>query len=176
MRILETPRLLLRHFEAADLEPLFALYRDPEMRRYFLDGTRTRAETQEELEWLLNGHPEYPELGLWATIEKETGAFLGRCGLLPWTISGKSEVELAYLIDKARWGEGFASEASRGIIGHARQELGLRRLICLIMPGNQRSIAVAKKVGMNFESEYAHEYGLCHVYGRSLREPGQEES
>jgi len=173
VRILETPRLFLRHLEPGDLEPLFVLYRDPEIRRYFPDGTRTLAETQEELQWFLNGHPRHPGLGLWATIEKNTGAFLGRCGLLPWTIAGKAEVELAFMINKARWGEGFATEASLGIIRHAQNTLGLQRLICLVMPGNLRSVAVAQRVGMNFESECTDEYGLCHIYGRSLREPSE---
>jgi hypothetical protein len=69
--ILETPRLALRHFEPGDLEALYALYRDPEIRRHFPDGTRTLAETEDELNWFLQGHPRFPELGLWATVEKE---------------------------------------------------------------------------------------------------------
>lgn len=168
MRILETQRLLLRHLELQDLQPLYELYRDPEIRRHFPNGTRTLQETREELEWFLNGHPRHPELGLWATVEKSTGAFLGRCGLLPWTIAGRHEVELAFLIDKARWGEGLASEASEGIIKHAQAVLGLRRLICLVMPANLGSAAVARKVGMRFETEYTDEFGLCHIYSRAL--------
>ncbi|MBK6864234.1 MAG: GNAT family N-acetyltransferase [Ideonella sp.] len=121
------------------LPALHALYRDPEVRRYFPDGTRTLDEPREELEWFLNGHPRHPELGLWATVEKASGAFLGRCGLLSWTIEGRLEVELAFLIDKTRWGEGLATEASLGIVEHARATLGLSRLVCLIMPGNERS-------------------------------------
>src|SRR5688572_8751210 len=89
-------------------------------------------------------------------------------GLLPWVIDGRPEVELAYLIDKARWGEGLATEAARGIIQHARTQLHLKRLICLIAPGNAASIAVATKVGMTFERKYAAEFGLCHVYSREL--------
>ena len=166
--IVETQRLLLRHFKPQDLEPLYALYRDPEIRRYFPDGTRTLAETKEELDWFLNGHPRHPELGLWATVEKETGTFVGRCGLLPWTIDGRPEVELAYLIDKARWGEGLASEACGGIIQYAQSVLGLRRLIALVMPGNEGSAAVARKVGMRFETEYTDDFGLCHIYARPL--------
>ena len=143
MHILETPRLVLRHLEWGDLQALFALYRDPEIRRYFPEGTRTLEQTREELQWFLDGHPRHPELGLWATVEKRSGAFLGRCGLLPWTIDAKAEVELAFLIDKSRWGEGFATEAALGIIRHAGQRLGLRRLICLVTPGNGRAAAVA---------------------------------
>ena len=97
MVILETERLTLRHLEPGDLDALHALYRDPEIRRYFPDGTRTLEETKEELEAFLDGHPRDPRLGLWATIERSTGMFLGRCGLLLWNVDGVAEVELAYL-------------------------------------------------------------------------------
>jgi ribosomal-protein-alanine N-acetyltransferase len=81
MIILETERLVLRRLLPEDLDALYALYADPEIRRYYPEGTLTYPETQEELEWFLNGHPEYPELGLWATVHKESGRFIGRCGL-----------------------------------------------------------------------------------------------
>jgi RimJ/RimL family protein N-acetyltransferase len=168
MVILETKRLTLRHLETGDLDALYRLYRDPQIRAHFPDGTRTLSETKEELEWFIHGHHARPELGLWATVERSTGAFLGRCGLLPWAIDGQSEVELAYLIDKSRWGEGLATEAARGIIQHARTELHLKRLICLIMPGNAASAAVATKVGMALEREHTVESRLCHIYSRAL--------
>ena len=168
MIILQTSRLTLRHLVLDDVAALHALYRDPEIRRYFPDGTRTMEETREELEWFRFGHPRHPALGLWAAIERRTGAFLGRCGLLPWQIDGVHEVELAFLIDRARWGEGLATEASLGIIEHARRNLGLERLICLVMPGNAASVRVAQKVGMRFEREYTDDLGPCEVYARAL--------
>ena len=61
MIILETERLTLRRFRADDLEPLFELYRDPEVRRYYPDGTRSHAQTKLELEWFRLGHPQHPE-------------------------------------------------------------------------------------------------------------------
>jgi len=173
VQILDTPRLLLRHLEPGDLTALYELYRDPQIRQYFPDGTRTLEQTLEELKWFINGDPRYPQLGLWATVEKESGAFVGRCGLLPWSIEGQPEVELAYLIDKSRWGRGLATEASLGIVEYARTALCLTRLICLITPGNERSVGVAKKVGMSFEREYTDEYGLCHIYSRSLLSSGR---
>jgi ribosomal-protein-alanine N-acetyltransferase len=168
MVILQTHRLTLRHLEPADLDALFALYRDPDVRRHFPGGTLTLDETREELEWFRNGHPRHPELGLWATIERSTGAFVGRCGLLPWTIDGVFEVELAYLIDKSHWRKGLATEAARAIVEHAGTALGLSRLICLVMPDNVASAGVAMKVGMTFEREHRDHYGLCHIYARSL--------
>lgn len=153
MKILETERLLLRRLVLADLDALHALYRDPEIRQYFPEGTLSYTETHEELEWFLNGHPRHPELGLWATIYKPTGAFIGRCGLLPWTIDDHLEVEVAYLLDKTYWGQGLATEAARAIVRYGFEQLGLERIICLPIPENQASSKVAEKIGMRFERE-----------------------
>ena len=149
--ILETPRLVLRHLVLDDLRELFALYSDPEIRRYFPEGVLSLEETREELEWFLDGHPEHPKLGLWAAIHKESGKFIGRCGLLPWEIEGRLEVEIAYLLDKAFWGQGLASEAARGILDYAFETLNLARLICLIDPHNLASRKVAERIGMTLE-------------------------
>lgn len=164
--ILQTPRLVFRHLLPEDLDALFALYRDPDVRRYFPDGTRTLDETKQEIEWFRHGHPGRPEIGLWATVERETGTFLGRCGLLPWRIDDVEEVELAFMIAKERWGEGFASEAAAGIVDYAEKRLGLTRLICLITHGNVASVRVAEKVGMTFERDYVDEHGPCMIYAR----------
>jgi ribosomal-protein-alanine N-acetyltransferase len=123
--------------------------------------------TKQELEWFLQGHPKHPELGLWATIERSTGEFLGRCGLLPWHIQGRDEVEVAYMIKKERWREGFASEAACGIVLHAHQQLGLNRLVSLVTPGNLASAGVAVKMGMRLERAFVDEFGPCELYARS---------
>lgn len=162
--ILETKRLLLRRLVIDDLDALFALYSDEEIRRYFPEGTLTYEETKEELEWFLNGHPHYPELGLWATIYKETGQFIGRCGLLPWTIDGRNEVEVAYLLDKKFWGQGLATEAAQAILHYGFEHLQLSRLICLIDRENRASISVATKIGMTFEKEGEDEKGPFLLY------------
>ncbi len=149
--ILETERLLLRHLEMGDLIELFRLYSDPEIRRYFPEGTLTIEETKEELEWHMHGHPKYPDLGLWATVDKGSDKFIGRCGLLPWDIDGQHEIEIAYLLDKAFWHQGLATEAAQGIMRYGFETLELSRLICLIDPGNTASQRVAERIGMSLE-------------------------
>jgi RimJ/RimL family protein N-acetyltransferase len=153
MKILETDRLILRHLLPDDLDRLFTLYSDPEIRRYFPEGTLTYEETKEELDWFLNGHPKHPELGLWATIHKESNQFIGRCGLLPWTIEGKYEVEVAYMIAKEYWRQGLGTEAAQAILQYGFGQLGLSRLICMIDPSNKASRRVAEKIGMSLKKE-----------------------
>jgi ribosomal-protein-alanine N-acetyltransferase len=164
MIILTTERLILRHLEPDDLDALYMLYRDPDMRQFYPDGTLTREDTQKEIEWFLHGHPLHPELGLWAIVDRKTGEFLGRCGLLPWNIEGRDEVEVAFMIRKERWREGLATEAARGIIKHAREVLGLKRLVCLVVPGNMASAGVAVKLGMAMEREFTDEIGPSQLY------------
>jgi RimJ/RimL family protein N-acetyltransferase len=167
MIILETDRLMLRRLLPTDLDSLYTLYSDQEIRRYFPEGTLTYEETKEELEWFLNGHPDHPELGLWATIHKETNHFIGRCGLLPWTIEDRPEVEVAYLLAKPYWGQGLATEAARAIAHYGFEQLQLSRLICLIDPQNQASRNVATRIGMTLEKEMRDETGPFLLYSRS---------
>ena len=165
--IVESERLGFRHLLPEDLDALYALYRDPEIRRYFPDGTRTYEQTRDELDYFVRGVPAHPELGLWATIHKPTGAFIGRCGLLPWTIGQKEEVEVAFLLAKPYWGQGLGTEAAGAIAGHAFERLRLERLICLITPGNEASVGVAGRIGMRFEEEIVDEFGPALVYALS---------
>jgi RimJ/RimL family protein N-acetyltransferase len=164
MKILETNRLLLRHLEPDDLDDLFVLYSDPEVRHYFPEGTLSYADTQAELEWFFNGHPDHPELGLWATLHKETNRFIGRCGLLPWTIDQRPEVEVAYMLAKEFWGQGLATEAAQAIRDYGFAQLRLQRLICLIDRDNLASIKVATKIGMAFEKEGMDDKGPFLLY------------
>lgn len=149
--ILETPRLYFRWPVICDLEDYIALYRSPEVTRYIPDAPKNDQEVREEVEWFLNGHPRRPELGLWAAIHKPTGRFAGRCGLLPWTIEGREEVEVAYTLAPVFWDQGLATEAARGIVAYAFQKLRLPRLIAMIEPKNDASRRVAEKAGLRLE-------------------------
>ena len=151
---------------------MFAFYSDPEIVKYIPDAPRTFEETKQELEWFMNGHPKFPELGLWATIYQETGQFIGRCGLLPWTIDEQDEVEVAFALSKNYWGRGLATEAARGIVEYAIGTLKLSRLICLIDEANHASINVATKLGMTFESEGRVDLGPFLIYSMSKRPDG----
>lgn len=149
--ILETERLILRRLTMEDVEPLYPMYSDPEVRQYFPDRTLTYEETRREIAWFVNHAYEEIGFGLWATVDKATGNVIGRCGLLSWEIEGRNEIEVAYLLGKEHWGQGLATEAARGIVRYAFEQLNLSRLICLVDPGNIASQNVAQKIGMSLE-------------------------
>ena len=160
MTVQETPRLLLRHLVPDDMGDLAALYADPEVMRFW-PRPYSREETRAELERLQAYYTEHG-FGLWATIHKPDGRFIGRCGLLRKTLEGAPELEVAYMIGHAYWGRGLATEAARAIAGHAFRELGPPRLVSYILPENLGSRSVAKKNGMQPVGETLHA-GLLHL-------------
>jgi ribosomal-protein-alanine N-acetyltransferase len=164
--VLETDRLILRKLTIDDLDDLASIYADPEVRRFFPDGTRSRDETREELDWIVDVYYRRYGYGLWATVLRETGAFVGRCGLLPWAVvpgrhggpaleeapedpgdAADIEVEVAYLLARDHWGRGLGSEAARAIVAYGFEHLPVPRLICLVDPGNEASLRVAGMAG-----------------------------
>lgn len=151
--IFETPRLTFRLLVQDDFADLYRMYGDSEIRKFFPDGVRTAEETMEELEYYLQGHPKDPRLGLWAAIEKATGNLVGRAGLLIWEIDGQNEIEIAYMIDKSRWREGFGAESAKGLVDYAFNSLNIPKVIALIDPTHDASIRTAESVGLTFEKE-----------------------
>lgn len=162
--VIETPRLILRKFRPDDLDDLCRLYADPDVRRYFPDGALDREATRDEFEWFLNGdNPGFPEHGLWATIHRPTGRFIGRCGLLHWVIEGREETEIAYMISSEFWRQGLGEEAAKALVRHGFNFLGLSRLIALIDAENVASMRTAEKAGLRFERVVDAD-GPAHMY------------
>jgi ribosomal-protein-alanine N-acetyltransferase len=157
--VLETDRLILRRLTLDDLDALAELYTHPAVRQYIPEGVLTRDETREELESILRRQYGGYGYGLWATILKESGAFIGRCGLLPWETDAGLEVEVAYMLDEPYWGRGLATEAARAIAEYGFARLGLKRLVCYIYPQNAASRRVAEKIGMRFAKTLVEDNG-----------------
>ncbi len=165
--ILETKRLLLRHQQAADLEPLMALWTDPAVTRY-LGGPRDRARLQAALEETAQ-NPAGERYDLWPLIETGTGRVVGHCGLLDKEVAGRTEIEVTYILAASVWGQGYATEIGRALIRYAFETMGVARVIALIEPDNAASEQVALKIGMRLEKEVVRPSGSVrkmYVYER----------
>lgn len=148
-RRVETERLLLRQFQQSDFETYARMLADPEVVRYLLPGgPAARGDAWRHMA-MLAGHWQLKGFGHWAVEVKETGRFIGRAGL--WFPEGWPEYEVGWTIDRAVWGNGYATEAARPALHHARETLGLRHVISLILPENVRSIRVSEKLGGHLE-------------------------
>jgi ribosomal-protein-alanine N-acetyltransferase len=156
---------VLRDLSADDLPAYEGLYADAKVTR-FLAGAPTDSEGVRD--WLARRLASNADgsSAMRTIFERATGAFVGRCGLLTWDIDGRRETEVGYALARPHWGKGYATEAATAVRDDAVDRLGHRRLISLILVGNERSIRVAERLGMRHERDLeilgqpAHMYAL----------------
>ena len=145
---LTTDRLILRGWREDDLDAYAAITADPEVMR-FMGGTLDRAGTWRQMAFI-TGHWELRGYGLW--VVERNGELIGRIGLL--NPEGWPGLEVGWLLGRAAWGHGYATEAARAAVEYAWRELGARQLISLIAPGNVLSQRVAERLGMRPTEDY----------------------
>ena len=147
---LETDRLVLRRFTAADADNLVDLDADPDVMRFITGGIATsREEIQNEvLPAFLAYYQRYEGYGFWAAIEKATGEFLGWFHFRPRPDAAPGQVELGYRLRKSAWGRGYATEGSRALIRRGFTESGVQRVTAEAMAVNQASRRVMEKAGL----------------------------
>jgi [ribosomal protein S5]-alanine N-acetyltransferase len=155
MFLLESERLLFRSHEAADLEAFCAMETDAEVRRYVGGAPRTR-EAAEERFWGRAMHPPDGRLAMWATVLKEDGRYVGRCGLYPHMVDGAKvadEAVLGFYLAREFWGRGLATEAGRAFVHFGFDELKVARIVAAVAVGNAASVRVLEKLGFVLERQ-----------------------
>lgn len=151
--ILQSPRLLLRRFrdEATDFEHYAALYADPEVAVH-VGGVQAReVALRTYAERVLDYYPRHPGLGIWATFERDTGAFVG-LHLLNH-IRGEDLIQVGYTLRRAMWGRGYATEMARAVMRHGFRTLDLSAIHGIVNRDNLVSQRVLLKLGMRREGE-----------------------
>ncbi len=95
-------------------------------------------------QWELRGY------GQWCVIEKVTGHVIGCVGFYhpqrQWP-----GVDLGWVIQRSRWGHGFATEAATAALVWVWEHTQIDRIVSLIAPDDLRSIRIATKIGERFE-------------------------
>ena len=167
--LLESARLRLRRFTAADLDLLVELDSDPEVMRWISYGVPTPRERYEH-EILPRWFAQYqatPLLGYWAAESRDDGAFVGWFHLRPDRIDD-GEQELGYRLRRAAWGQGLATEGSVALLDHGFRRVGTDRISARTLAGNHASQRVMQKCGLRYERDFVYPEDV--IAGRSERE------
>lgn len=147
---LETQRLIIRTPELTDMDNLYALQTDPEVMRYIGNGVRSHEEVKLSLERSIQ-HQEKHGFSLGSVYEKETGAFVGRAGLIYLGLDDtQPDIEVAYGLMKAAWNKGYATELAQALIDWGFKHLNINKLVAVINPKNTGSRHVLEKVNMHY--------------------------
>ena len=105
MIVVETPRLLLRHYVPADVDALSEVLRDRENMRFYPNPFE-RADVEAWIEKCLRRCRE-DGIGLWALILKADYQFAGDCGLALQEVDGVIETEVGYRLARQYQGQGW---------------------------------------------------------------------
>ena len=159
---LETPRLWLRPFVAADA---------PEVQR--LAGERAIADTTLNIphpyddgmadDWIATHEPAFAsgELATFAIVRKADGQLLGAVGLTFYPQFTRAE--LGYWVGTPFWGSGYCTEAALRILRYGFEERDLNRVHAAYLARNPASGSVLKKIGMREEGvarEHTRKWGV----------------
>lgn len=144
--MIRTERLVLRDMEARDREALVAILADP-----VVMGDLVRAPTRDTAAASIDRHLGYRAskgLGFW-TVELD-GLVAGLCGLKPGAPNTpiENELEIGWILAKACWGQGLATEAARASLDWAWSNTAAPRVVAITAAGHRKSQDVMARLGM----------------------------
>jgi RimJ/RimL family protein N-acetyltransferase len=146
-RVLRTERLRLTPLAPDDGEALAAINADPEVTRFLtpLDHAGSLAQAAR-----FAAHWDEHGFGLWALRRHDRDDLLGFAGLsIPFQFPAVlPAVEVGWRLRRDAWGHGYATEAGRVAARHGFADLGLDEVISLVHRANERSLAVAARLGL----------------------------
>ena len=154
--IIETDRLLLRELTPDDLPALRRLLQDDQAMVAY-EGAFSDAEVQDWLDRQLVRYRRW-RFGLWAVLLRESGQVIGQCGLTmqPW--KGQEVLEIGYLLERAHWHPGYATEAARACKDYAFATLDATEVCSIIRDTNLASQRVALRNGMTPADTWTKRY------------------
>ncbi len=144
-RALSTRRLDLRPATPADREHLVALEADPEVMRFLNGGLPVPEAGDADADFLT---PRGTEPEVLVAHERSTGRFIGWFALFDdGRVDGQRTAEVGYRLDRAAWGQGYATEGLAALVDQAFDTLGFDRVRALTLAVNAGSRRVLEKGG-----------------------------
>ena len=145
MIFLETERLLFRSHQPEDETDFIKMHTDPEVRRYVGRQAWPLEKSVHRFRTEYLGQPK-GIYGLWATVVKDEGRYVGSCGL---RLDGHA-ASLGYYLARPYWGKGIATEASRAFIEVAFHRLHLSHVSATVQQAHAVSEHILRKLGFQY--------------------------
>jgi RimJ/RimL family protein N-acetyltransferase len=157
MALVETPRLVLREMERGDAAALLAVFDDDYARRFYPEMTSEVAAA----EWIERNRARYASdgFGLWAVIDKASGALIGDCGPTWQDAGGMRVLEIGYHIAPQSRGRGYALEAGRAAMAFGFAKTNEPLIGSIVATDNASSASVARRLHQDVRS-YVNARGL----------------
>jgi RimJ/RimL family protein N-acetyltransferase len=153
--LFETPRLILRRFQDADLEAFVTYRSDPEVARYQgWDAPYSRERAAAFIAEMKSVQAGIP--GAWLQLAIE---IKGKCGLIGdcafHILPGDPrQAEIAFTLARASQGQGYATEAVTRLLAYLFDDLHLHRVTAICDVENQASFRLLERLGLRREATF----------------------
>ncbi len=161
--VFSTERLDIRAWTHADVDAMYDIYRRWEVSRW-LGATPKVAASVEEMHWTVDrwsARAQAP-FGIWAVVPRDEGVPVGTVLLVPFVdpaCDPLPEVEVGWHFHPDAWGHGYATESARGAL-EVGWTAGLDEIYAVVHPGNEASVAVTRRLGMEPIGRTERFYGI----------------
>ena len=145
---LHTPRLMLRHWQAADLADFATLNDDQQVMRYF--PGRLSHQESDALAGRILAHIDQHGFGVWVVELRNQPGMIGILGLqrVLFDSTFTHSVEIGWRLLPAYWHQGLAFEAAQAALEFGFGQLDLPQILAFTVPANQPSQALMQRLGM----------------------------
>lgn len=166
--IVETERLRLEPFEDAHYQGLRVMDSDADVMRYVNQGVvKTPDETWDTLRRVQQRWQQYG-YSWWVIKKKHSADIIGAACLQHLGNNDNAPLELGWRLLPNQRGQGFATEAARGIIDFAVKQTGTDYLVAVAHTENIPSQRVMQRLGMSYKGIEEHYDMPCVVYELNL--------
>jgi RimJ/RimL family protein N-acetyltransferase len=162
--MITTPRLVLRTWRESDLPAFAELNADPEVMRHF-PSTLSAVESDALARRVMSAL-DVDGIGWFAVEVPGVAPFIGFVGMktVPDAVAaiiapGESPpLEVGWRLARGAWGQGFATEAARGVLAWAARTRGVERAVSFTATTNVRSEAVMRRIGFerDLDGDFDH--------------------
>jgi len=146
---IETPRLVIRAIDRADVATFHAFASRPEVAR-MMQSIPHPLSLEQARDWIAE-RQFCARPGFCPGVYLKNGPLIGALGL------GGDPVSTAYFFDPDHWGHGYATEAMAAFLPDMAARFGLRSIIAGAMHDNLASQRVLAKLGFEKTGETGHQ-------------------
>lgn len=150
MKVLETERLILRRVVPEDDAFILDLLNQPSFIKFIGDrGVRDLEGARDYIETRFTKSYEDHGYGMYSMELKDGGKVIGLCGLVNRDTLPDPDIGFALLPEY--WSKGYAREAAEIWLVHARDTLGLKRVLAITTRDNESSGKLLERLGLHYE-------------------------
>lgn len=147
----DSGQVILRQVAVGDLDTLLGWMQDAELLRAINRTQKTSPDSHRA--WYQRILADHSQV-VFSIEQKETGAFIGQCGLRHIDLMNRKAELWIFIGDVGSRGRGCGGDAVRGLLRHAFEVKGLNRISIYVVSFNKDACRFYEKFGFRFEGKF----------------------